>query len=354
MTIRELLENSRLPKGTEQLLEPGPLPAEEGERILALALEKAKAGAPEKGEEKPMKKTKFGLMLLAAALCVGTVAASAAAYFQMDKNIARDLGAEDRQELLAGSGTDIQTSQECDGWVLSVNQAVGDRNCAYILLDVTAPEGTVLAADLYQIDARIAFNGGSSGGWGWHQTEDEDKTDNLISFILDATMDTDLRKATGELQVTGLTAIIFHDEDPDLDDEVEQVADLTWAISFPMDYEDDPITYKPGRAVEVDNGLVSGTLTVEKVEITPLSISMKISGDQKLQRWVEAVTAGTPREGAFLVDVLDRDGNRFEVSATSGREHLGYMDQVITFQPIIDPADVATIVLAGVEIPLTK
>ena len=76
MTIRELLECSPLPEGTEGLLEPGALPPGEAERVLALAL--AGAGLPpvEKKEEGTMKKRNMALLLMAGVLCAGAVVAN--------------------------------------------------------------------------------------------------------------------------------------------------------------------------------------------------------------------------------------------------------------------------------------
>ena len=112
-------------------------------------------------------------------------------------------------QIAAKNGGVIQTSQECNGWTMTVNQAVGDRNCAHILVDVEAPQGTVLDGDLYQIDVLLAFEGCKGGSYGWGQVEDEDKTDNRVSFLIDTTMDTDLRDTTGYLRATGLKEVTF-------------------------------------------------------------------------------------------------------------------------------------------------
>lgn len=214
MTFDEIFAmDEGFPTGTETFLPEGALPPDEEARILARIWEKAGADLPRKGEKKIVKKTRFGLMLFAAALVLGTVAASAAVYFQADRGLARSLGAEAEswQDFLNATGTAIQASQDCKGWTLTVNQAVGDRSCAYILLDLAAPEGTVLSADWYRMDCLLDFDGVSGGGWRCQMLDDQDKTDNRLSFLLDATMDGDLRDTIGHLKATGL--VEFLDDD---------------------------------------------------------------------------------------------------------------------------------------------
>ena len=356
MRLTELFElDDGLPRGAETMLEGEALSPEEEARLLARTLEKAGFAPREKGEERPMKKTRFGLMLLAAALCVGTVAASAAAYFRMNGTIAGTLGLDSEgQQLLAPGGSDIRVSQECGGWTLTVDQAVGDRNCAYILLDLAAPEGTVLDADLYQLDCLLAFEGSRGGSYGCRQVEDEDKTDNRIAFLLRTTMEGDLRDTMGALEVRELRAVTLGEEDTAEDDKAERIPDLTWRMNFPMAYEDDPITYRPRRAVTVTRGEVQGEIRVEKVEVTPLSLTVTLTGKRELLDRVEALTEGEPTEGAVLVAAKDGDGAVYKVESSAGNSRLGSFVQVVTFRPAIDPAQVASVVVDGAEIPLTK
>jgi len=118
--LTELLDESGLPEGSEKYIRGEALSPEELERVLGRTLEKAGIAAPEKGE-RTVKKTRFGILLLAGILCAGAVVASAAAYFQMDNRLAKELGA------ASGTvdGNPIQTSAVSEGWTLTLRQAVG-------------------------------------------------------------------------------------------------------------------------------------------------------------------------------------------------------------------------------------
>lgn len=349
MTLPELLELGGLPEGSGELLEGADLSPEEKARVLEMTLAKAGLRPGEKKEKTTMKKRNFGLMLMAGVLCAGAVVASAAALFQWDKGLAKELGAGDGQPQGVG-GTSIQTSREAGGWTMTLNQAVGDRNCAYLLLDLTAPEGTVLDADFYLLDnCRPVFEKDHSGSWGWSCLEDPDKTDNKISFLLDMKMNKDLRNAKGTLKVTGLQAVQFDPEEKE-NDRVERLAQLDWELPFQLDYQDQVTTYRPQKTLRLERGFIKGELTVEKVEVGPLSILIRLSGDERLVRRVEFATEGTPGIGAVLLEIKNREGESIPVQASSS----GKNDCVATFLPLIDPGNVAAIVLDGVEIPLEK
>ena len=75
MRLTELLELTELPEGTEALLEGETLSPEEEDRVLAKALTKAGLTLPphQKGDKTMMKRSKFGLMLLAGVVCAGAV-----------------------------------------------------------------------------------------------------------------------------------------------------------------------------------------------------------------------------------------------------------------------------------------
>ena len=348
MTLPELLALGGLPEGSGDLLEGAELSPEEKARVLEMTLAKAGLRPVEKKEKTMMKRRNFGLMLMAGILCAGAVVASAAAWFQMDKDLARELGAKGDQVQGVG-GTSIQTSRESEGWTLTVNQAVGDRNCAYLLLDLTAPEGTVLDADYYRLDmCLLEFQKKHSGSWSWSTPlEDPDKTDNKISFLVDMKMDGDLRGAKGTLKASGLKVVWFDPEEKGNDRE-ECLSQLEWELPFWLDYQDEMTTYRPQKTLHVERGFIKGDVTVEKVEVGPLSMLIRLSGDEHILRRVDFATGGTPAIGAVLLEIKDQAGEAIPVWATSS----GEKDCVATFLPLIDPQQVSALVLDGVEIPL--
>jgi len=384
VTLRELLEQSDLPEGAEQLLEVEPLTQEEKRRILALTLAKAGVTPMEKKEKPRMKKNRFGLLLMAGVLCAGAVVASAAGYFTVRNDLARHLDAgENEQALVSQAGLDIGESCTVDGWTITAAQALGDQTQIRILLDVTAPEGTVLKQGHYrlevpQLEPLTTFT--------FDEVEDDDPTDNKMSFVISTIPDKDYRGETVKLHIGGISRYKDHTAeerlagaDPfDRDELIKGDFDL----SFKVDYQDTSVTYKPGAEVDTAGGKVK----VEEVRLSPLSVVVKLSGegtkvkepgfatgaDPDLEASMDGGESGgkdwtayTVQDGAasafgengglrseFGVTVEVKDKNGSVIPWTTGDTEPDSV--TMTFAGIIDPADVASIVVNGVEIPLTE
>lgn len=350
MTLSELFAlDEGFPVGAGVLLSEGPLPSEEEDRVLARIWEKSGAAFPKKEKVKPVKKTRFGVMLLAAALVLGTVMASATGYLQP---IAGMLGvaAESWPEFFGSNGAVVGASQECGGWTLTVSRAVGDGSYAYILLDLAAPEGVVLDADGYMLDHTLRFFGSDGGGMWTSMVEDTDKTDNRVSFLIETTVGGFPWFRTGHLEVIGLEEIIKNELDPE-DSEVRDYPEqLYWNIKFPLKFKGRPIVYRPKGPIELNGG----TVKVKKVEVTQLSARVKLSSkDGGLGRWGEDIT----EEYEPLLELLDENGDPFSTSGSHTHSSgaagiINNYEHTWRFQPIIDPDRVAALSIDGVVIPL--
>lgn len=359
MTLRELLEQADLPEGAEELLEQRPLTREEETRILALTLAKAGLDPAEKKEKKAtMKKSRFGLMLMAGVLCAGAVVASAAGYFTMNRSLARHLDAEgDKGPLVSQAGVDLGESCTVDGWTITAVQALGDKTQVRVLLDVTAPEGTVLEEGNYRVELPMIE---PSVTFTIDQVEDEDPTDNKLSLILSSIPAKDYRGKTMKLHIGGLSRYKKHTvEELDagaspFDRDILIEGDFN--LSFKLDYQDTSDTYSAD--VEIDTP--RGKIKVEEVTLSPMSIHVTLSGEgTKPEPELPAHTVvnafhATLYEGdevkGYTIEVRDKDGNAIPwTTMDTEPDHF-----TMTFTQIIDPADVACVVIAGVEVPLTK
>lgn len=366
MTIRELLEASALPGEAGQLLDQGPLPREEKERVLALALEKAGLAPEKKGENRIMKKKSFGFMLLAAALCVGTVAASALGYFTMNRDLARHLHAgEEEEALVSQAGQDLGMSAAAEGWTITASQVLGDRTQMRVLLDVTAPEGTVLEEGNYRLelpmlDPSVTFT--------IDNVEDEDPADNKLSFVLATIKARDYRGQRVKLHIGGISRYRKYTIE-ELDAgasplDVDKLVTGDFDLAFDVDYRDPSVTYKPGAEVETSYGRVK----VEEVVLSPLSIYVKLSGEgtvpnpgrTQVGTGAPGLTAGEPEFYTITDGMLAGETPTFEVRDRNGNVILARTGDTqpdsitMTFGEIIDPANVAAIAIEGHEIPLTK
>lgn len=348
MSLDELFAlDDGFPTGAEILLTEGALPLDEESRVLAKIRQKTEAALPKKEEERPVKKTRFGLMLLAAALVLGTVMASATGYLQPIAGVL-GISAEGWPEFFGGNGAVVSASQECDGWTLTVDRAVGDRSYAYIILDLTAPEGVVLDADGYTLDHTLQFFGSSGGSMLTSMVEDDDKTDNHVSFMIETTVGGFPWGKTGHLEVIGLKEIIK--TGPDESEVRDYPAQLYWNMRFSLKFRKHPIVYRPKEPIEMNGG----TVKINKVEISSLSARVKFSSkDGGLGR----SEMGGPPWMAPEIKLLDKDGNPFPTNGSHGSGNgvegvIKKAASTITFQPIIDPDRAVALWVDGIVIPL--
>ena len=395
MTIRERLEKSHLPEEAGTLLEPGRLPLEEEGRILALAL--AKAGLPpvERKEKQTMKRGKFGLMLLAGVLCAGAVVASAAGYFTLNRPLAKHLGAGEQENgLVSQAVQNLDSTCTVDGWTVTASQVLGDKTQLRVLLDVTAPEGTVLPNGDYRLelpilDPDVIFT--------VDKVEDDEPTDNKMSFVLSSVQAKDYRGQTVKFHMEGISRYKKYTLEElnaganplDVDRLVAGDFDLT----FQLNYQDTSVTYNPGA--EIDTAY--GKIQVDEITLSPLSVFIKLSGEGTvIEPGTRLVFDGEvsafevddkgniikvePKEGAegdqyvfngdeesssmsifhdgstlqsqygIAVQVVDKEGNVIPYRTGDTQPDSVTM----TFAGIIDPNEVAAIIINNVEVPLAK
>ena len=136
------------------------------------------------GEERMEHKMKRGRNLpkLAAAALVAVLAVTSAlaVVTGLDRRLLNYFGAEPGQEELFSPGAVVVDKTLTDqGTTLHIGQVVADRYSALVLLDLTAPAGTVLDGDYYVLGDSIratAPDGTKMSGWGtgWSLLEDEE------------------------------------------------------------------------------------------------------------------------------------------------------------------------------------
>lgn len=352
-----------LPQGSGELLSGETLSPEEEARILARTLAKAGLAAPGKGE-RTMKRSRFGLMLLAGVLCAGAVVASAAGYFTMKRPLAEHLGAGEKEAaLVSQAGNDLGESCTAQGWTITASQVLGDKTQMRVLLDVTAPEGTVLGKGHYRLelpmlDPSVTFT---------IDDVDENTTDNKLSFVLSTIKPKDYRGRTVKLHFGGVSRYRQYTVEElnagasPLD--VDKLVTADFDLSFKLDYQDTSVTRRPGAEIDTPNGKIR----VDEVTVSPLSIFVKISGEGAkpgaLDSQLTAVREGSAAQDGWdektytvtdggsvpeSLEVLDKNGDPI-LWRTGDTEPDSF---TLTFGGIVDPKEVSAIVVYGVKVPL--
>jgi len=184
----------------------------------------------------------------------------------------------------------IGKSVERDGWTVTITDCVGDDRNLYLGIEVEAPEGVVLDAGNYRfLECSGDFVRGG-GSYGMNSLPDDDPTDNRIQFMqkyyssgfgLHKKSHYVLKKFAHSLGAG-------EDGRPVYEVDCDAAWDFGW---LDVTYPDSTIHLEPN--VPVTTLGVEATIT--SVEVSPLSVLVKIEGDA-LQNHHEWVPKNAPDE----------------------------------------------------------
>ena len=216
---------------------------------------------------------------------------------------------EDRSALEEGI-YQLNRSETYNGWTVELTDCVGDDTNVYLWVDVTAPEGTVLAplngGTIYthfslELPEGIQSTSGGSVG----SIPDQAPQDNRISFCLD------LGVYSGTLrgQSVDLTLDTIADHwwsDPGTDNAVQHEGDVTGAIMDHVWIFEDVVLDYPDQAVRLTPNLeipyMDGTASLTKIEITPLTTTVRIEGGSCYDHHGRAAAQQPDSSGDMVID----------------------------------------------------
>lgn len=236
-------------------------------------------------EEQTMKRgMKRGLVALVAAALMMTAAFAVAAGLDQRLMDYFGIGQEDLTLVSNGIVQVDKTHAYKNGWTVEVKQLLFDRYCGEILVDLTAPEGTVLTEQDYRMDFqtlptnRDLTNQGWGGGIGGeYLPESSDLAHGRISMLLHI----HLEVASGDL--LGIKLNLTPEKlgwwglEEENDWEFHTLADFreeSWTVKLTIPEAD------PGRTLTTEQPLnIAGyELPVKQLYVSPISFLYDVSG----------------------------------------------------------------------------
>lgn len=258
-------------------------------------------------------------------------------------------GTPEQEELLSPAAVEVDKKLTDKGSTLHVRQVIADRYSAVILMDFTAPEGTVLDGDYYtlgnsHIRGKTADGAElSSWGFGWTLLEDEDPGDNRITLLYRV----DFIDGDGNALGTTLTLDFTGLYDNNLDENCLAQGNWKFKVTLP---ETDPGWYVAlGSPIEIREKEV----TLTSLYLSPISLAWELGeGEDDLEsldhsalhgreNWAEALSLMMadgrelfPGELKFMhtqykTDLLNQDRGRY----------------CFSLPEIIDPAEAVSVTL---------
>lgn len=275
---------------------------------------------------------------------------------------------EQARQLGAAQPDLVFTDRKGSGATITVREVVRDQEVAYVLLDFTAPAGTVLPEREAASNGLTYWLGEEDGefdavffadeaceqrvdlrswSFGFQPVEDDEPTDGIIPLLLEVGGDTTLPEEAAWLRVTSLSSLwAMKDGRP-----TAVLEDMDFRLAVPLASTAGIYAFD-GRCGVALNGVALAT--AENLVLSPVAVTMDLiisDGETYDAAFAQygpwelyvVLTDGTRVEttfqrGAGVQDVFhDDDGNTFFRA-----DHVRF-----TFDSPIDPLAVADIVFVG-------
>lgn len=267
------------------------------------------------------------------------------------------------------SAVELGQSITKNGWTMTLTDCMADDYTIYLGVTLTAPEGTVLDwADGYHFDdwSSPTFPDLDMAGSGsYEQLEDDDPTDNQLSFIFTAYYISEGGSLDGQTMEIALGKLFHYAGWNGAQYSYEEIYDCdeTWTFRTTLNYPDHIIRLEPNVSVHTLD--VDATMT--EVVVSPLSVYVHIEGEalKGHHSWVPKDEAGNPS----CIDVQEiilytKDGSPIPMTSHmhcsgcgggewSDPEEIGDLILIRRPDTPLDVENLASISVCGVEIPLT-
>lgn len=320
-----------------------PTPAQEDAMLAGLLRE-------DREDQTVKKLSRRAVSLLATAVLLAASAFAVAA--GLDAKLIRFFGAAPEEApLLSAAAVPLNVSDTDHGVTLRISQAIADRYSAMLLIEITAPEGTSLDAEVFTMDTSlnaVAADGERLGGWSlaWDLLEDEVPAGNRASLLLSLHSYDEgacLLGAALDFTFDGL-----YEGYGGSSFDAPQALSGQWRCRFTLPEED------PGRYVRLDAPieLDGGRVTLRSVYLSPITYGFQLAeGPDRLlgldwmhggDFWKDDVLNTTDGETVALAN--------FYALGTAYRTETQLEDLgQYLFRPgrIIDPAEIEAVTVCG-------
>ena len=284
-----------------------------------------------------------------------TTTALAAAYIGLDDAFLKFLKPtnQEQAQFLSNGAYVIDKQIKNENGTLTMKQVVGDSNRTFILMNFTAPEGTVLDADEYRFESTFLRHDRSGKerfgySWGFDVLDDGHPNDNNISLIMKITTKNSLAGRTFDFEFENLQI-----RNP-LTKDFETIIPGTWKTTVKLDFKEYSNVYQ----INQDIDMYGYKAVLKTISISPISITLKLES-QSLRE-----ISNTPDRGKidgksldkFPITITYKDGTSETTNFFTGSVNMdlitGQMFTNKTFKNLINDKEIKSIVFFNKEFPI--
>lgn len=299
----------------------------------------------------PVKRLRFAVLVPVLMVCL-TTTAFAAAYMGLDETFLKFLNPanHDQAQYLSNGAYVVDKQVAKENGTLTIKQVIGDSNLTYLLMDFTAPEGTVLNAARYRFEHPEIRADQNYYSTEFKVLDDGNPNDNKISLVLSIMTENSIAGQTAHFIFKDLQAA---DPFPAI---FETVIPGTWETSFKLDFKE----YSTLYTVDQNITMFGYQAVLKTISVSPISISVKIESSSlkeiddaadKLKKIGENKSMDK-----FPITINYADGTSETTAIFSGlylADNIsGQILTIKTFENVINDKEIASIVFFDKEIPI--
>ncbi|OBY81517.1 hypothetical protein BBG47_00075 [Paenibacillus sp. KS1] len=294
---------------------------------------------------------------LLCAILIGclTTTALAAAYIGLDDAFLKFLkpANQEQAQFLSNGAYVIDKQIKNENGTLTMKQVVGDSNRTFILMNFTAPEGTVLDADEYRFEStylRYDRSGKDRFGYssGFDVLDDGHPDDNNISLIMKITTKNSLAGRTFDFEFENLQI-----RNP-LTKDFETIIPGTWKTTVKLDFKEYSNVYQ----IDQDIDMYGYKAVLKTISISPISITLKLESNslEEISNNPDRGVIDSKSLDNFPITINYKDGTSETTNFFTGSVSMdlitGQMFTNKTFKNVINDKGIKSIVFFNKEFPI--
>lgn len=332
-----------------EILEPT---EEQKERMFSNILNKHEKQSIKKRGFAPTKRLRPGLVAVVMVLCLITTTAIAAVYGGLDVEFLNFLNplSNEQTEYLANGAYIVDKQVKNKNGILDIKQVIGDSNVTLILMDFTAPKGTILNKPHYSFkDIDFDFGNGFAG-YGIISLKDENIEDNKISMVMRLKTNESLIGQKLHLELTDLNSFDTIPGEPTI------ATSGKWKTSFRLNFKN----YSNDHQVDKEIKMFDYDATINTISISPISVALKL--ESPFTKEISKASGNWEELGPdvfsdiYPITINYKDGTSETTDIFNGMHHLEYssgnMLFIKTFENVINDKEIESITFFETEINL--
>ena len=316
-------------------------------------LEKQQGELTKKKGVVPVKHFRSALVAAVVAICLVTTTAFAASYMGLDVGFLHFLkpSSEEQAEYLANGAYIVDKRVKNKNGTLDIKQVIGDSNVTLILMDFTAPKGTVLNRAHYSFEEIDIDFGNGFAGYGINSLEDENTNDNKISMVMEIHTNDSLMGKKFHIRLENLIS------SDTLPGEFTKEISGTWRTSFKLAFKNYSTDYQINQTIQ----MFGHDATIKTISISPISVTLKLESslvkqiDEAAGNW--EVLGGNTYSDIYPIAINYQDGTSETTDIFDGMHHLDHSGKILfikTFEKVINDRAIKSITFFDTEIQIAS